>query len=480
MSLSDLHHLPRFRFGEGSQLDSGSECVICLDKIRHGDLFRILPGCSHPFHLDCIDTWLVKASACPICRARVVIAGLEIGASGDEFKQLWTILPQKNRAEESSAPRPSEVNFDYRRAAGKTVIDRLRIQLVDKPISARIGASDMSDQSSSYPIICASFNQDNSYQEWLQDIRFKYRKAVLRACYWSVQYRGDAVQLESSCNCWGWGAASFISSATLLVVILQEKTFIYDLNNVAILDTIDTVPNLKGLCAFSYSLDGCFLALPASTTKGSVLVYNVMEFQSHCEIEAHRSPLTAITLSSNGMYLATASEQGTIIRVHLLSDASKSYSFRRGTYPSTIYSLALAPSAQLPDILVATSISGSVHAFSLGFATNRRIRRSNSLLGSIVPNSVSDMLDPAHHHVLHNVFPAGVKSYAVVRKVEKVEDESTSNPGYVAHRATVYIITFSGIFQEYSLTIDSQNLSSWNLMREFNLLTAIPTNVSKS
>lgn len=39
-----------------------------------------------------------------------------------------------------------------------------------------------------------------------------------------------------------------------------------------------------GLCAFSYSLDGCFLALPASTTKGSVLVYNVMEFQSHCEV----------------------------------------------------------------------------------------------------------------------------------------------------------------------------------------------------
>ncbi|KAL9666286.1 hypothetical protein QQ045_000614 [Rhodiola kirilowii] len=92
MSLSDLHHLPRFRFGEGSQLDSGSECVICLDKLRHGDLFRILPGCSHPFHLDCIDTWLVKAAACPICRTRVVIAGLEIGASsGDEFKQIWTV-----------------------------------------------------------------------------------------------------------------------------------------------------------------------------------------------------------------------------------------------------------------------------------------------------------------------------------------------------------------------------------------------------
>ncbi|KAK4562407.1 hypothetical protein RGQ29_005047 [Quercus rubra] len=36
-----------------------------------------------------------------------------------------------------------------------------------------------------------------------------------------------------------------------------------------------------------------------------------------------RAPLAAIFLSSNGMYIATASEQGTIIRVHLVSDATK-------------------------------------------------------------------------------------------------------------------------------------------------------------
>ncbi|CAL5321148.1 unnamed protein product [Camellia sinensis] len=108
-----------------------------------------------------------------------------------------------------------------------------------------------------------------------------------------------------------------------LVVILQEKTYIYDISSLDILDTIDTVPNFKGLCAFSPSLDGCFLALPASTTKGSVLVYNIMERHSHCEIDAHRSPLAAMVLSSNGMYIATASEQGTIIRVHLVSDVTK-------------------------------------------------------------------------------------------------------------------------------------------------------------
>lgn len=31
-----------------------------------------------------------------------------------------------------------------------------------------------------------------------------------------------------------------------LIVVLQEKTYVYDTNSLAILDTIDTVPNLKG------------------------------------------------------------------------------------------------------------------------------------------------------------------------------------------------------------------------------------------
>lgn len=48
-----------------------------------------------------------------------------------------------------------------------------------------------------------------------------------------------------------------------------------------------------------------------------VFVFNQLQ------IDAHRSPLAAMVLSSNGMYIATASEQGTIIRVHLVSDATK-------------------------------------------------------------------------------------------------------------------------------------------------------------
>lgn len=51
------------------------------------------------------------------------------------------------------------------------------------------------------------------------------------------------------------------------------------------------------------------------------LMYIIIE--SEIQIEAHRSPLAAMVFSSNGMYIATASEQGTLVRVHLVSDATK-------------------------------------------------------------------------------------------------------------------------------------------------------------
>ncbi|PON48447.1 Guanine nucleotide-binding protein, beta subunit [Parasponia andersonii] len=345
----------------------------------------------------------------------------------------------------------------------------------------------MANQSTSNPILCASFNQDASCFV-IAVGAFTIVEMLFTSSLLAIVGAGEQPSLSPRRLCLFntmTGTAlrelNFLTSILAvrmnkkrLVVVLQEKTYVYDINSLAILDTIDTVPNVKGLCAFSPDLDACFVALPASTTRGSVLLYNAMDLHSHCEIDAHRSLLAAMTLSSNGMYIATASEQGTIIRVHLVSEATKSYSFRRGTYPSTIFSLSFGPSMELPDILVATSSSGSVHAFSLGFALCQRGRRSSIILGSIIPESVSDALDPAHHDVFHNAAPAGVKSHAVVRRVDRVTDSSTSQ--IVACRATISMVTYNGYFQEYNLTISNRDKYSWSLEREFNLLTVIPEN----
>ena len=47
-------------------------CSVCLDTLSGEDLLRTL-SCSHTFHAQCIDQWLLSySSQCPMCRAQVV------------------------------------------------------------------------------------------------------------------------------------------------------------------------------------------------------------------------------------------------------------------------------------------------------------------------------------------------------------------------------------------------------------------------
>lgn len=44
------------------------DCAVCLCEFSEHDKLRLLPICSHAFHIDCIDTWLLSNSTCPLCR----------------------------------------------------------------------------------------------------------------------------------------------------------------------------------------------------------------------------------------------------------------------------------------------------------------------------------------------------------------------------------------------------------------------------
>lgn len=49
----------------------GTDCAVCLSEFREDESLRLLPKCSHAFHLHCIDTWLRSHSNCPLCRATI-------------------------------------------------------------------------------------------------------------------------------------------------------------------------------------------------------------------------------------------------------------------------------------------------------------------------------------------------------------------------------------------------------------------------
>ncbi|KAL9676442.1 hypothetical protein QQ045_004656 [Rhodiola kirilowii] len=71
LSQSELDAIPEML---GHELLLTSDCAICLNKIESKEVVRLLPGCNHGFHLQCIDAWLVLQPVCPLCRDKVGIA----------------------------------------------------------------------------------------------------------------------------------------------------------------------------------------------------------------------------------------------------------------------------------------------------------------------------------------------------------------------------------------------------------------------
>lgn len=69
---SFIDTLPVFHYKAIIELKNPFDCVVCLCEFELDDKLRLLPKCSHAFHMKCIDTWLLSHSTCPLCRASLL------------------------------------------------------------------------------------------------------------------------------------------------------------------------------------------------------------------------------------------------------------------------------------------------------------------------------------------------------------------------------------------------------------------------
>ncbi|KAL2454494.1 RING-H2 finger protein ATL13 [Abeliophyllum distichum] len=66
---SFIDTLPIFNYKAIIGVKDPFDCAVCLCEFEAEDKLRLLPKCSHAFHMECIDTWLLSHSTCPLCRA---------------------------------------------------------------------------------------------------------------------------------------------------------------------------------------------------------------------------------------------------------------------------------------------------------------------------------------------------------------------------------------------------------------------------
>ncbi|KAJ0251189.1 RING-H2 finger protein ATL17 [Hirschfeldia incana] len=113
---SVIKSLPTFTFSAATASDAATECAVCLSEFEESEPGRVLPGCKHAFHVECIDMWFHSHSSCPLCRSLVEpIAGGEktaaeeiaISISGDDANDVVEAEASETSDREDSGGKPA-------------------------------------------------------------------------------------------------------------------------------------------------------------------------------------------------------------------------------------------------------------------------------------------------------------------------------------------------------------------------------------
>ncbi|PNS17998.1 Autophagy-related protein 18 [Sphaceloma murrayae] len=154
-------------------------------------------------------------------------------------------------------------------------------------------------------------------------------------------------------------------TARTAAVVLQERTVFlqYATGRTTGMPQLGSVLSIHDTAANPYALcciRGEKTVLPG-LTHGQVQVVQLSD-KTKKIIRAHTSQLRQLDLSPDGQVLATASKQGTLIRVFSTTSLTQTHEFRRGVDAAIIYSLAISP---LSNLLACTSDKGTLHIFDL-------------------------------------------------------------------------------------------------------------------
>lgn len=101
--------LPVFLYGSIRGLKDSADCAVCLNEFANEDKLRLLPKCKHAFHMECIDTWLLSNSTCPLCRRSLLPEAEPVSPPSESNRECTAVGLHEEQG--NSQPQPSHGSF---------------------------------------------------------------------------------------------------------------------------------------------------------------------------------------------------------------------------------------------------------------------------------------------------------------------------------------------------------------------------------
>lgn len=303
-----------------------------------------------------------------------------------------------------------------------------------------------------------------------------------------------------------------------LVIVLEVEIYIYDISNMRLMHVIETTPNPDAIVALSPSSENSYLAYPSpvpspntqtqpgarpaapstSTQQtGDVLLFSTRSLTVANVIQAHKAPISFLSINSTGTLLATASDKGTVIRVWSIPGAEKLYQFRRGTREARIHSMNFN---LVSTLLAVSSAHDTVHIFKLGQQKGATaLKTPSSPSESVDSGDGTQGLEGGYDAYVDNKKNGSVSSSLRRRSLHLTKNITSSVGGYLPNTLTemwepsrdfaflrlptsgarcavalsgtmpqVMVISSEGYFYLYS--IDLENGGECSLMKQYSLL----------
>ena len=134
-----------------------------------------------------------------------------------------------------------------------------------------------------------------------------------------------------------------------LVVVLDEKVFVFNFDTLKCIDQIETIDNPKGIVAMSQGEKPVNrVVICPHEYKGMLKVHIfVMDKSINNTVTAHESEIGALTVNADGTLMASASIKGTVIRILSVEGGEQLQELRRGSSKADINSLIFHPHLNL-------------------------------------------------------------------------------------------------------------------------------------